>query len=349
MVPGRQHLPSARGVTRSVSNKDYAFVTGATGFVGSAVVRTLLGAGLGVRALARRHTARANLDGLQVELVEGDMRDSDAVLRAAKGARYVFHVAADYRLWAPDPAEILQTNVDGARVVMEAAQATGAERIVYTSSVATLKPRGDGEPADETKPLSESEGIGAYKRSKIAAERLVEQMISRGLPAIIVNPSTPIGARDRRPTPTGRMIVEAASGRMPAFVDTGLNLVHVDDVAEGHLAALRLGRIGERYILGGENMTLAELLGRIARFMGRKPPRLRLPRWPIYPIAFAAEAMARVTKREPLITLDGLRMSKHRMFYTSAKAERELGYHPRAGDEGIRDAIDWFRNAGFLS
>jgi dihydroflavonol-4-reductase len=232
---------------------------------------------------------------------------------------------------------------------MEAAQATGVERIVYTSSVATLKPRGDGEPADETKPLSESEGIGAYKRSKIAAERLVEQMISRGLPAIIVNPSTPIGARDRRPTPTGRMIVEAASGRMPAFVDTGLNLVHVDDVAEGHLAALRLGRIGERYILGGENMTLAELLGRIARFMGRKPPRLRLPRWPIYPIAFAAEAMARVTKREPLITLDGLRMSKHRMFYTSAKAERELGYHPRAGDEGIRDAIDWFRNAGFLS
>ena len=245
--------------------KDCAFITGATGFVGSAVARKLVAAGLGVRALVRPHSPRTNLDGLQIDIVEGDMRDKDAVFAAAKDARYVFHVAADYRLWAPDPEEIVQTNVEGTRVVMEAARAVQPERIVYTSSVATLKLRQDGLPADETTPLAEAKAVGAYKRSKVAAERLVERMIGDGLPAVIVNPSTPIGPRDLRPTPTGRMIVEAASGRMPAFVDTGLNLVHVDDVAAGHLAALRHGRIGERYILGGENMTLAELLGRIAR------------------------------------------------------------------------------------
>jgi dihydroflavonol-4-reductase len=234
-------------------------------------------------------------------------------------------------------------------MVMEAAKAAGAERIVYTSSVATLKLREDGAPADESAPLGEDEAIGAYKRSKVAAERLVERMIKDGLPAIIVNPSTPVGPRDRRPTPTGRMIVEAASGRMPAFVDTGLNLVHVDDVAAGHLAALKSGRIGERYILGGENMTLAELLSRIARLAGRSPPRLRLPRAPLYPLAFLAEMAAHLTKREPLLTLDGLRMSKQLMFFTSAKAERELGYRTRPAEEGIRDAIEWSRRAGLVS
>ncbi len=330
-------------------NEDFAFVTGATGFVGSAVVRALLAAGFGVRALVRRPSPRTNLDGLGVETVEGDMRDRGAVLPATEGARYVFHVAADYRLWAPDPEEILRANVEGTRIVMEAAQTAGAERIVYTSSVATLKPCADGSPADETMPLSESEAIGAYKRSKIAAERLVEGMIGKGLPAVIVNPSTPVGPRDRRPTPTGRMIVEAASGRIPAFVDTGLDLVHVDDVAAGHVGALQHGRIGERYILGGQNMTLAELLGTIARLTGRPPPRIRLPRGPLYPLAFAAEAMARVTKREPLLTVDGLRMSKHFMFFSSAKAERELHYRPRPAEEGIRDAVDWFRAAGCLS
>jgi dihydroflavonol-4-reductase len=263
--------------------------------------------------------------------------------------RYVFHVAADYRLWARHPKEIMRANVEGTRVVMEAARGAGAERIVYTSSVATLALREDGAPADETRPLAEAEAVGTYKRSKIAAERLVEEMIGDGLPAIIVNPSTPIGPRDLRPTPTGRMIIEAASGRVPAFVDTGLNLVHVDDVAAGHVAALRRSRIGERYILGGDNMTLAELLSTIARLMGVSPPRVRLPRWPIYPVAFAAQAIALVTKREPFLTLDGLRMSKHRMFFTSAKAERELGYKARPAAEGLRDAIDWFRQAGFLS
>ena len=332
-----------------MSNNDRAFITGATGFVGSAVVRKLLAAGFSVRALVRRHSRRSNLDGLQIEIVEGDMRDRDAVFAAAKDARYVFHVAADYRLWAPDPEEIMRTNVEGTRVVMEAARESGAERVVYTSSVATLKLREDGLPTDETMPLAENQGIGAYKRSKVAAERLVERMIGDGLPAVIVNPSTPIGPRDLRPTPTGRIIVEAASGRMPAFVDTGLNLVHVDDVAAGHLAALNQGRIGERYILGGENMTLAELLGRIAQLTGRPLPRLRLPLALIYPFAFGAEAIARVTKREPFVTLDGLRMAKHPMYFTSAKAERDLGYTARPAETGLRDAIDWFRQAGFLS
>ena len=221
----------------------------------------------------------------EVEVIEGDVHDKDAVISAAQGARYVVHLAADYRLWSPNGKDIMRANVEGTRVAMEAALAAGAERIVYTSSVATLKLRDDGAPADETTPLAEADAHGDYKRSKIAAERLVERMIGRGLPAIIVNPSTPVGPRDVRPTPTGRMIIEAASGRMPAYVDTGLNVVHVDSVASGHVAALRHGRIGERYILGGENMTLFELLSTIARFMGRCPPRVRLPRWPIYPIA----------------------------------------------------------------
>jgi dihydroflavonol-4-reductase len=326
-----------------------ALITGATGFVGSAVARALLREGFALRALVRRESLRTNLAGLEVDVVEGDTRDKDVVLAAAKGVRYVFHLAADYRLWTPHPKEIMRANVEGTRVVMEAARGAGAERIVYTSSVATLALREDGAPADETRPLAEAEAVGAYKRSKIAAERLVEEMIGDGLPAIIVNPSTPIGPRDSRPTPTGRMIIEAASGRVPAFVDTGLNLVHVDDVAAGHVAALRRSRIGERYILGGDNMTLAELLSTIARLMGASPPRVRLPRWPIYPVAFAAQAIALATKREPFLTLDGLRMSKHRMFFTSAKAERELGYKARPAAEGLRDAIDWFRQAGFLS
>jgi dihydroflavonol-4-reductase len=333
-----------------VSSKDCVFVTGASGFVGSAVARKLLDAGFAVRALVRRQSPRANLHGLDIEIVEGDMRDAGAVVSAMRGARYVFHVAADYRLWAPNPWDIVQANIQGTNVVMEAARAAGVERVVYTSSVATLKLGQDCVPADETAPLTESEAIGSYKRSKVAAERLVGNMVAHdGLPAVIVNPSTPLGPRDLRPTPTGRVIVEAASGRMPAFVDTGLNLVHVDDVAAGHIAALKFGRIGERYILGGENMMLAEMLTRIAYLVGRRPPRVRLPRALIYPLAFGAEAIARVTKREPFVTLDGLRMAKNRMFFTSAKAERELGYKARPAEEGIRDALDWFREAGFLA
>jgi dihydroflavonol-4-reductase len=333
-----------------VSSKDLAFVTGASGFVGSAVVRALLGAGHRVRALVRARSPRVNLDGLDIDIVEGDMRDAAGVAAAIQGARYVFHVAADYRLWAPDLDEIVANNVEGMRAVMAGAQDAGVERIVYTSSVATLKLRANGAPADETQPLAEGEAIGAYKRSKVAAERLVEKLIEQNhLPAVIVNPSTPIGPRDVRPTPTGRIIVEAASGRMPAFVDTGLNLVHVDDVAAGHLAALERGRVGERYILGGENVALADMLGRIAALTGRPAPRVRLPRALIYPLAIGAEAATRITGREPFVTLDGLRMAKYRMFFTSAKAEAELGYTARPVADALADALAWFRARGYLS
>ena len=324
-------------------------VTGASGFIGSAVVRALLASGFAVRALVRPSSPRTNLNGLDIEVEEGDMRDLELVKRAANGTRYVFHVAADYRLWARNPQHIMHNNVEGTRVVMEAARATGAERIVYTSSVATLKAAEDGSPASEARSLSEMEAIGTYKRSKVAAERLVHSMIIKHrLPAVIVNPTAPIGPRDVRPTPTGRIIVEAASGRMPAFIDTGLNLAHVDDIAAGHVAAMQHGRIGERYILGGENMTLAEMLARIARLCGRRPPLIRLPRRLIYPLAYIAEAAARITDREPFVTRDGLRMAKVRMFFTSAKAERELGYKPRPADWAIKDAVQWFRDAGYI-
>jgi dihydroflavonol-4-reductase len=324
-------------------------VTGATGFVGSAIVRALLAAGYPVRGLVRASSPRSNLAGVEVECVEGNVCDTNAVARAMAGARYLVHAAADYRLWAPDPSAIARTNVGGTRIVMEAALAAGVERIVYTSSVATLSLRADGKTADETMPLAETEAIGAYKRSKIVAERLVQEMITRDeLPAVIVHPSTPIGPRDIRPTPTGRVIVAAASGRIPGFVDTGLNIVHVDDVAAGHVAALERGNIGERYILGGENVLLAEMLRAIALIVGRRPPRIKLPRGPLYPLAVAAELIAAVTGREPLLTLEGLRMSRRPMFYTSEKSKRELGFRARPYAAALGDAIEWFRGAGYL-
>jgi dihydroflavonol-4-reductase len=257
-------------------------------------------------------------------------------------------VAADYRLWARDPDEIVRNNMTSTRNIMEAARDEGVERIVYTSSVATLKCRQAGAPSDETMPLTEDQAIGAYKRSKVAAERLVEEMVARGLPAVIVNPSTPIGANDVKPTPTGRIIVEAAAGRMPAFVDTGLNMVHVEDVAEGHLLAFDKGKVGERYILGGQNATLSDILAVVAGEMGRKAPKIKIPRGAVVPLAVAAEMVARRTGKEPFVTLDGLRMSKNRMFFTAAKAERELGYTARPYAEGIKDAIAWFQRAGYL-
>ena len=324
-------------------------VTGASGFVGSAVARLLVQAGFPVRALVRPASPRSHLDGLDLEFVHGDLRDAPSVQAAMSGIRYVFHVAADYRLWARDRSEIFASNVEGTRNVMQAALHAGVERVIYTSSVATLGFRPDGAPGDETLALSEAEGIGAYKRSKIAAERLVMDMVaSDKLPAVIVNPSTPIGPRDVRPTPTGRIIVEAATGRMPGFLDTGLNLVHVDDVAEGHLAALRRGAVGERYILGGENVLLADMLADIARLVGRRPPRLRVPRAIAVSVAYAAEAAAWFTGREPFATLDGIRMAEHRMFFSAAKAERDLGFRARPYREAIADAIAWFRQAGYL-
>ncbi|QCP52219.1 NAD-dependent epimerase/dehydratase family protein [Trinickia violacea] len=331
-------------------SRDLVLVTGASGFVGSAVARIAQQKGFAVRVLVRATSPRKNLEDLNAEVAVGDMRDEASMRAALRGVRYLLHVAADYRLWAPDPAEIERANLEGTEATMRAALAEGVERIVYTSSVATLKVTSSGNSADETAPLTAENAIGVYKRSKVLAERAVERMIERDrLPAVIVNPSTPIGPRDVKPTPTGRIIVEAALGKIPAFVDTGLNLVHVDDVAAGHFLALEHGRIGERYILGGENLPLQQMLADIAALTGRKPPTISLPRWPLYPLALGAEAVAKITKREPFVTVDGLKMSKNKMYFTSAKAERELGYRARPYREGLRDALDWFRQAGYLT
>jgi dihydroflavonol-4-reductase len=324
-----------------------ALVTGASGFVGSAVAAALRQAGYRVRVVVRRSSPRTNLDPAD-EVAVGDMLDRASIAAALKGVRYLVHTAADYRLWAPSADDIIRTNVEGTRILMEEAARAGVERIVYTSSVATIV-CGRDEPGDETRLLQPSEAIGAYKRSKVLAERLVSEMVEKsGLPAVIVNPSTPIGPRDVRPTPTGDIIVRAASGRMPAFVDTGLNFVHVEDVAVGHVAALQRGKIGERYILGGENVALSAFLAEIAEIVGRRPPRVRLPRPAVYPIAMGAELYARVTGRVPFVTRDGLRMSRYHMYFVDAKARRDLGYASRPYREGIVDAIAWFDQAGYL-
>jgi dihydroflavonol-4-reductase len=325
-------------------------VTGATGFVGSAVVRALLEHGEAVRVFARAESDRRNIEGLAVEVAEGDLRDKASLERACHGCQALFHVAADYRLWVPEPDEIYAANVDGTRALMEAAGAAGVTRIVYTSSVATLGLNRDASPADETTPVSLADMIGHYKRSKFLAEAGVRRLVAEaGLPAVIVNPSTPVGPRDIKPTPTGRMIVEAARGRIPAFVDTGLNVVHVADVAAGHLAAFERGRLGERYILGGENMALGEILAAIARRCGRRAPRLRLPHGLVLPLAYAAETWARLARSgEPFVTLDGLRMARKRMYFSSAKAEAELAYQARPAEAALADAVDWFREAGYL-
>ena len=329
---------------------DDIFVTGATGFLGSAVVRRALARGLRVRALVRPGNPGLNLEGLPITKVTGDMRDGAALAEAMAGVRHVFHVAADYRLWAPQAEDIVRANTEGTAAVMDAARRCGVERIVYTSSVATLRVAGAKAPVDEQAPMEAHEAIGAYKRSKVLAERLVERLVAEhALPAVIVNPSTPIGPRDVRPTPTGRIVVQAAAGKMPGFVDTGLNLVHVDDVAEGHFLALERGVAGQRYILGGQDVSLRQLLADIAQLTGRRAPTLEIPRWPLYPLAHALEAVARLTGREPFLTVDGLEMSRYRMYFSSDRARRELGYQPRPYLDGLRDALDWFRAAGYLN
>jgi dihydroflavonol-4-reductase len=327
---------------------DLSLVTGATGFVGSAVARALLARGHPVRVLARPNSDRRNLAGLAVEIAEGAMEDPRSLARAVAGCRYVYHVAADYRIWVPDPAPMFRANVDGTRDLLTAALEAGAERVVYTSSVATLGLVAGGS-ADEETPSRLDDMIGPYKRSKFAAEEVARGLArERGVPVVIVNPSTPVGPGDIKPTPTGRLIVEAARGQMPAFVDTGLNIVHVDDVAEGHLAAAEKGRIGERYILGGENLALAEILAGVAQAVGRRPPWLRVPHSVLFPVAIGAELAARVTGRDPFVTLDGVRMSRKKMYFSSEKASRELGYTSRPAREAIADAVSWFGANGYL-
>jgi dihydroflavonol-4-reductase len=325
-----------------------ALVTGASGFVGSAVARRLIEAGYEVRVLIRPTSDTRNVTGLSVDIRHGALEDAASLAAALKGATHLFHVAADYRLWVRDPGAMFRANVDGTRALMEAALTAGLERIVYTSSVATIGLHADGTPADETTPSRYEDMVGPYKQSKFRAEEEVRRLVTeRNLPAVIVSPSTPIGPRDIKPTPTGRMIVEAASGRMPAFVDTGLNLVHVADVAEGHLAAADGGRIGERYILGGENMPLSAILAAVAELAGRAPPRVRLPIAAVVPIAIVAEGVARITGKEPFVTLDGLRMARKKMYFSSAKAVAELGYRMRPAREALAEAIEWFRTAGY--
>lgn len=325
-------------------------VTGATGFVGSAVARALLARGEAVRVLVRAGSSLRNLADLTVEVVAGDLEQPETLRRAAAGCRALYHVAADYRLWAPEPAPMYRTNVDGTRALLRAAADAGVARIIYTSSVATLGLDPAGRPSDETTPSKVGDMIGHYKRSKFLAEQAVRLLIDReGAPVVIVNPAAPIGPRDARPTPTGRIVIDAARGRIPAYVDTGLNVVHVDDAAAGHLLAFERGRIGERYILGGQNLTLGEILTMIARVSGRRPPQVRLPNRLLLPIAHLSELAARLgLAGEPLLTVDGLRMARKRMYFTSAKAERELGYRARPAEDAVRDALDWYRHNGYL-
>lgn len=319
-------------------------VTGATGFIGSALVRQLAGRGQRVRAMVRPRTDRRNLEGLDVEYAEADLADPRSLAQVLEGCNTLYHVAADYRLWARNSADLYKINVDGTRAIMQLANQAGIRRIVYTSSVATLGLHEDGTPADETTLAEPEDMIGHYKRSKYFAEQAVHNMIAdEGLQAIIVNPSTPVGPRDIKPTPTGRMVLDAACGRMPAYVDTGLNIVHVDDVAQGHLLALEHGHVGERYILGGHNMSLQQILHTVARLVDRKAPTIRLSHNMVLPMAYCFEAWARITRgKEPRVTVDGVRMSKKKMYFSCEKARRELNYTPRPAEEALRDAVNWF-------
>jgi dihydroflavonol-4-reductase len=326
-----------------------ALVTGATGFVGAAVARALGAAGWQVRVLVRSGSDRGNLQGLAAEVVEGDLADLGSLQRALAGCEGLFHVAADYRLGARNPEPLYHTNVEGTRNILNAARAAGVARVVYTSSVATIGIPSDGSPGDERTPVGLGNMIGHYKRSKYLAEEVARDAARAGMSVVIVNPSTPVGPGDIKPTPTGQLVLDAAAGRMPAYVDTGLNVVHVDDVAAGHLLAFERGRAGERYILGGEDMTLQMILAQIAQLVGRKPPRIRLPYAAVLPVAYLAEAFAKVSGRSGRVTLEGVRMSRKRMFFSSGKAVSELGYRWRPPLEAFADAVRWFRERGVLS
>jgi dihydroflavonol-4-reductase len=319
-----------------------AFVTGASGFVGWHVARALVERGDSVRCLVRGDATPASL-ALSVEIVHGDLRDAGAVRRGVEGADVVYHCAADYRLWVPDPATMAACNVDGTRHVLEAAAACGVRRVVYTSTVGALGLRSDGLPADETTPAAVEDMIGPYKRSKFLAEREAERWAARGLPVVIVNPSAPVGERDVKPTATGRIVLDFLRGGMRAYVDTGLNLVDVRDVAAGHLLAAERGRPGERYILGHENVTLKDMLDILARVSGVPAPKVRLPHWVPLAAAWVESGLARVGRREPRIALDAVRLARHRMWFDPSKAVRELGLPQTPVESALARAVAWFR------
>ena len=323
-------------------------VSGASGFVGSAVVRALLRHGYAVRALARPVGDDANLDGLDVEVARGDLLDPPSLERALAGCEGLFHVAADYRLWARDPRAIRMANVRGTHNILLAARRQGVRRTVHTSSVATLGLHADGTPADEDTPARLADMIGTYKRSKFLSEALARRCARAGSDIVIVNPAAPVGPRDRKPTPTGRTILDAARGRMPAYVDTGLCVVHVDDVAEGHVLAYERGQRGRRYVLGGENLSLRKILQTVAELAGRHGPWIKLPHAAVLPVARVAEAWARLSGKAPAITVDGVKLSRHRMYFSSRRAAAELGYRARPAREALADAIQWFRENGYF-
>jgi dihydroflavonol-4-reductase len=326
-----------------------AFVTGATGFVGSHVARVLAEQGADLRLLVRSSSNPRNIEGLRADRVVGDLRDPASLEKAIAGCDVVFHVAADYRLWVRDPEQMYRSNVEGTRAVLEAARKSGVRRVVYTSSVATMGFRSNGHGASEDSPVSVKEMIGPYKRSKYQAEELALAAGRSGMDVVTVNPSTPVGERDIKPTPTGRIIVDFLKKKFPAYVDTGLNLVDVDACARGHVAALEKGRSGERYILGGENLTLKQILDKLAAITGLPSPKVRVP----YVLALATGVVDQVVTghifdREPRATIDAVRMGRKKMFVTSAKAERELGWQTVPVDGALRRAVEWFRANGYV-
>lgn len=326
-----------------------ALVTGASGFVGSHVVRQLINSGYSVRVLVRQGSNMRQLEGLPVVRVEGDLRDGESIRRAMTGISHVFHVAADYRLWTRHPEEIYETNVAGTRNLFQAAHRVGVERIVYTSTVATIAipSHGAALPSEETAARLE-QMIGHYKRSKYLAEVEAKKAAADGVPVVIVNPTAPVGPGDWKPTPTGKIIVDFLNGKMPAYVDTGLNVVAVEDVAAGHLLAAKRGRIGERYILGNRNMTLKQILDALAVITGHPAPRIRLPHAVALAAGYLDEWFARLTGKEPSIPIEGVKMSRHRMFVESDKAQRELGYAPSSVEAALERAVRWYEENGYV-
>ena len=325
------------------------FLTGATGFLGSHVARVLAAQGADLRLLVRPTSNLRNLEGLKAETVTGDLRDPASLEKAISGCDTVFHVAADYRLWLRDPAEMYRSNVDGTRAILEAARKNGVRRVVHTSSVATMGFTANGHPADENSPVALKDMIGHYKRSKFLSEQIaLEAGRSGNLHVVVVNPTTPIGENDVKPTPTGRIIVDFLKRKFPAYVETGLNLVDATECARGHMAALEKGKSGERYILGGENLTLKQILDKLATITGLPSPKVKLP----YVFAFAAGAVdetitGRLLHREPRVTIDTVRMGKKKMFASSSKAERELGWKIIPVEDALRRAVEWFQTNGY--
>lgn len=325
------------------------FVTGATGFLGSHVARALADQGAELRLLVRPTSNLKNLQGLKAETAVGDLRDAASLEKAMSGCNTAFHVAADYRLWVRDPEEMYRSNVEGTRAILEAARKNGVGRVVYTSSVATMGFTGNGQPADENSPVVLADMIGAYKRSKFMAEQIALEAGRGGMHVVTVNPTTPVGEQDVKPTPTGRIVVDFMKRKFPAYVETGLNLVDVQECARGHVAALEKGRPGERYILGGENLTLKQILDTLGRITGLPSPTIKLPYFFAFATGVIDEAITgRLLKREPRATVDTVRMGKKKMFASSSKAERELGWKIVPVEAALRRAVEWFRANGYV-